>query len=505
MLKLLTKCLLFLFFCKTSIAYAEESKAKIYVLLWFDTEDYLLPESDDAALKLAKYLTEQNVPATFKVVGEKIRTLEMRQRKDVITALAKHDIGYHSNFHSIHPTPAAYCSNLNWDEGINEFLRREQQGALDLKRVFGKTPSCYGQPGSSWAPQSYPALKEMGIPVYLDAGNHVNLNESPCYYAGILNLYKLKHTFRPNLDNLDNLETAKQRFIEARSDALKNGHSIVSTYYHPCELVHKEFWDGVNFRGGANPPRQLWKLPSQKSPEEKELAFRIFHEWIQFLKRFPETTFISASQAHKLFTDTAQKKMFPPMEASKVRQTALKALKHQHHDNYSLSCAEVFSIMNQELLRMLGETKALPTLPSQTILGPTSLVKPVNSSIETDISQIRRTCMDVQNYLSKHSKIPSAIWLGSQSIDPASYLAGIIKLLDQGESALASDKFQFQPAYMEDESCIEKDETKLWKWVIFPPGFKPTEMMQLAKQQAWTLKPAIAKKAFLSEGKPDKP
>jgi hypothetical protein len=167
MLKLLTKCLLIFFFCKTSIAYAEESKAKIYVLLWFDTEDYLLPESDDAALKLAKYLTEQNVPATFKIVGEKIRTLEMRQRKYVITALAKHDIGYHSNFHSIHPTPAAYCSNLNWDEGVVEFLRREQQGALDLKRVFGKTPSCYGQPGSSWAPQSYPALKEMGIPVYL--------------------------------------------------------------------------------------------------------------------------------------------------------------------------------------------------------------------------------------------------------------------------------------------------------------------------------------------------
>src|ERR1700722_12595584 len=66
----------------TAPARAAES-AKVYVLLWFDTEDYVLPASDDAALKVAQFLTKEGVKATFKVVGEKARTLGKRKRTDV--------------------------------------------------------------------------------------------------------------------------------------------------------------------------------------------------------------------------------------------------------------------------------------------------------------------------------------------------------------------------------------------------------------------------------------
>src|SRR5713101_5085488 len=83
----------------TSVSYSfargEESKAKVYVILWFDTEDYILPASDDAALRVAELLTKENIRATFKIVGEKARTLERRGRTNVIEALKKHEIGYH--------------------------------------------------------------------------------------------------------------------------------------------------------------------------------------------------------------------------------------------------------------------------------------------------------------------------------------------------------------------------------------------------------------------------
>src|SRR5262245_60417157 len=105
-----------------------DSPAKVYVILWFDTEDYILPASDDAALRVAQLLSGESIRATFKVVGEKARTLEKRGRKDVVDALKKHEIGYHSNFHSVHPTPAMYLSPLGWDEGVAEFDRRERPG-----------------------------------------------------------------------------------------------------------------------------------------------------------------------------------------------------------------------------------------------------------------------------------------------------------------------------------------------------------------------------------------
>src|SRR5262245_19424158 len=80
-------------------ARAADPPAKVSVLLWFDMEDYILPASDDAALRVADFLSREGVRATFKIVGEKARTLERRGRTDVIAALKKHEIGYHSNYH----------------------------------------------------------------------------------------------------------------------------------------------------------------------------------------------------------------------------------------------------------------------------------------------------------------------------------------------------------------------------------------------------------------------
>src|SRR3954468_10450493 len=109
----------------------------VYVVLWFDTEDYILPQDDDSTKRLAELLTRLGVRATFKIVGEKARVLERRGRNDVIAALKRHDIGYHSNTHSQQPTIAVYLQNAGWEEGRAEFMRREAQGARDVSRIFG--------------------------------------------------------------------------------------------------------------------------------------------------------------------------------------------------------------------------------------------------------------------------------------------------------------------------------------------------------------------------------
>ena len=166
-----------------------ESPGKVYVVLWFDTEDYILPQSDDAAKRVAELLTRQGVRATFKVVGEKARTLERRGRGDVIAALRRHEIGYHSNTHSQHPTPAEYEATLDWATGVEEFDYRERPGFDDVRRIFGQAPTCYGQPGSSWAPQAYAALAKWGVKVYLDEGTQVGLEGRPFWYGRLLNIF----------------------------------------------------------------------------------------------------------------------------------------------------------------------------------------------------------------------------------------------------------------------------------------------------------------------------
>jgi hypothetical protein len=482
--------LLAILVCATPLP-AAEAKPRVYVILWFDTEDYILPASDDAALKVAEFLTSQGIRGTFKVVGEKARTLERRKRTDVIAALKKHEIGYHSNFHSVQPTPALYLSPLGWDEGVAEFDRREGPGRADVERVFGVAPSCYGQPGSSWGPQSYGAMKKWGMNVYLDAGRHLSLDGKPCYYAGVFTLYHLTHTIRADLNKPEELEKAKLRFAVARKALLAEGGGVVSTVYHPCEWVHKKFWDGVNFAKGANPPRERWKLPQQKTAEETRLSYRIFADYVAFMKRFDDVRFITASQAAKLYADRSREVTFTPTRLEKIVRMVTEDVSYQRHDDFALSASEVLDLLNRfVLLEERGKKEEMLSLTS-TPLGPTGRVTELAESVMTDDNQFLRTAADVADYMRKHGRVPSAVWLGSTSVPPEAYLGALAKVvLELLAGRPVPAKIEVKPARLAVAKYVEADDPKLWSWVIFPPGFKAPEMMELAKKQAWTLKPA---------------
>jgi hypothetical protein len=48
-----------------------------------------------------------------------------------------------------------------------------------------------------------------------------------------------------------------------------------------------------------------------------------------------------------------------------------------------------------------------------------------------------------------------------------------------------------EPARLAIASQVADDHPGLWGWVIFPRGFRAPAMMELAKRQTWTLKPAL--------------
>ncbi|MDH5406705.1 MAG: hypothetical protein OEX80_09210, partial [Candidatus Aminicenantes bacterium] len=112
-------------------------EGKVYVVLWFDYEDYVQPRSDDAALRIVSLLSDYGIRATFKIVGKKLEDLLHAGRKDIIDALARHSVGYHSYDHSVHPTIAEYLKRMGWSSGGAEFERRESGGVKLIQEVFG--------------------------------------------------------------------------------------------------------------------------------------------------------------------------------------------------------------------------------------------------------------------------------------------------------------------------------------------------------------------------------
>ncbi len=454
----------------------------MYVVLWFDTEDYILPASDDSALKIADWLTNEGVKATFKVVGEKARTLERRGRQDVIDALKKHEIGYHSNYHSVQPTPAQYLDPLGWDEGVAEFDRREKPGYDDVKRIFGRAPTCYGQPGSSWAPQSFGAMRKWGMPVYLDSGRHVGLDGRPYYFGGVFTMYQLTHTLRTDLGGVKDLQKAEDRFLEARKLLLAEGGGIVSTYYHPCEFVHKQFWDGANFSKGANPPREKWQLPAAKTEEESRVAYDTFFAYVRFMQRFTDVKFVTASQAREIYWDKAAGRAFTPAEIKRLA-AAIGDINYQKLDDLTLAPSEILHLLNTYLVEKNAGRDPKTIELIATPFGPTSASPSMPKTVAVDSSQFLRTAKDVLESLRANGRVPGTVWLGSVGVTPESYLAALASVV----TAVADGKdvparIELTPTKLACAKHVADDDPRLWGWVIFPPGFHAPALMELANR-----------------------
>jgi len=496
---------------------AKITTPRIDVILWFDTEDYLLPADDDACLRLANMLSTRGIRATFKVVGEKARVLEKRGRNDVIAALQKHDIGYHANFHSVHPTPTEYLAECGLLDGMAEFARREGGGAADVRRIFGvKTLACYGQPGSSWAPQTHAALAEIGIapsgvPCYVDEGSHVGLDNKPFWFGGALNVYNMgngRGYTRMDLHQPDALEPAKKT-VSAMAERLarEDGGGLISIFYHPCEWVHRQFWDGVNFSRGANPPREKWKLPPQRTAEETEAAFQQFGQYLDHIRTIPGVRFITASELPQIYPDAVRTEGATEQELEELAQRILKrdgnGVDLQMIGKKAFSLADQFELLALAVGEQLDGTKVQFPVIARGLLGPDGV--PPTRTEEQDSghrsltpSAFRAAALDVRDFIQTQKRVPARVFIGPDAIAPADFLVALASVYDsfqKGETLALSPANEI-PVGMNTEVLparhIAKDTPGLFGgWVIHKEGFRAPKILEVARLQAWTLKPAV--------------
>ena len=413
----------------------------------------------------------------------------------MIAALKQHEIGYHSNYHSIHPTPAEYLQSADWDEGVEEFYRREISGVKDIQRIFGVTPSCYGQPGSSWGPQSYPALKQMGINVYLDEANQVGIDDQPFYYGGMLNIFKMRsNVCRMELFGENNLANGKVKFLAAYEKLKTRGGGTISIYYHPCEWVHSEFWDGVNFSRGANPMRKDWKLPKTRTSEETDKAFRDFAAYVKFIKAQAGVRYVTANELKVIYADRAALQRITGDYRYVISEAVRQEITFLQAGSFSLSAAEIFSLLTKIFMANYTDWRGL--IRPQSLLGPTRRFaydpthpRPAKVSGVAFAQAVR----EVATFCQKQNRVPNEVWIGSQSISPPDYLATLAAFTRLPQEKLPAEIEIITGKFTADK-YVADDDPKIFNWVIHPEGFHAPKIMELAKLQAWTLKPAVMKK-----------
>src|SRR5581483_265156 len=217
--------------------------------------------------------------------------------------------------------------------------------------------------------------------------------------------------------------------------------------------------------------------------------------YVRFMKRFPEVQFITASQAAQLYRDTARGRAFTPAELKKIAAGVTENVSFQQHDAYALSASEVLSLLNQYVAeRVAGRAPASITLES-TPYGPSEWVAPQTEAVTTDASQFTRTVADTADFLRKQGRIPPSVWLGSMAVPPEMFLRGLAQVtMDLVDGKGLPENITLRPAKLAAATYVADDDPGLWRWVIFPPGFRAPAMMELAKRQTWTVKPALLSK-----------
>jgi hypothetical protein len=307
----------------------------------------------------------------------------------------------------------------------------------------------------------------MGIPVYLDEGSQVTIEEQPFWYGGLLYVFGLgRFTVRVSLAPDASMEGALKKFDAAAAELrLRNG-GMISIYYHPTEFVTTEFWDGVNFPRGANREPAEWKLAKHRTPEDSERCYQVLRTFVGQIKQRPGVRFVTAREFPQLY-----RSQYPPrIDREQIRRHLASRITFLRTADGAMCAAEMLQIL-------LG-------LEPEFVEGP-SVRKPTTYAGRTiPRAAFERAKAGVAGFIRANRALPAMAWVGSSYLSLPDFAATLAS--DDG----ASQDVAVSRGEVEFEKYFAKDARKAFKWAIHPEDFAPEELLELGRLQGWTLKPA---------------
>jgi peptidoglycan/xylan/chitin deacetylase (PgdA/CDA1 family) len=350
----------------TTAGWGLSGKKKMLLVVNFDVEDYITPESehiDDIAKWLAEIMSEEGVTGTFFVIGEKARSLERRGRRDVIAAMAKHDIGSHTNFGSIHPTVTERLERADWESGVRQMAEQESAGFRDLERIFGKPTVTLARHGGSYGPQLVYALGQRkagytGSPVNLPGKNVV-------WFCNALNFYNQYDGFDDTYyrDDLFGLLFAK---LKEELPRLAREVDVLPLFAgHPTKIRTIQFWD-FNYYNGRNPGPGEWETPELRPQESMKTAQANFRRLMRYLKTRDDIEITTFRSLMKLYSP--QKEFITQGELRQIAENTVRTKKVLSSEYFSP--AEAFAGLVQSIVDYRRHGSIPRRLKSDRPLGP---------------------------------------------------------------------------------------------------------------------------------------
>ena len=101
---------------------------------------------------------------------------------------------------------------------------------------------------------------------------------------------------------------------------------------------------------------------------------------------------------------------------------------------------------------------------------------------------IQQAAQELVDTVSETKQLPTIVWVAGRPLRPEDFTVTLASLVTSGRYG---DQVPLHQGELEAKKYVSDDKPDLWNWGVFPPGFDAPHMMELAKLQAWTIKPAV--------------
>lgn len=454
------------------------------MILSFDTEDFVTPESDDALLLLATELGKRGLRGNFALVGDKLRALIERGRRDVIEALRAHEIHYHSNDHHFFPLQAPLLEGLPWEEGLRWVMEHEAVGVDLIEQTFGIRPIAYIKADSHWTPQTLCAYRRLGIEVY-SARHFLGGDPRPYRYMNLLCLpyMGMLDTFIAQDGTPRQLLATALSDIERKSEGYADGPVVYGT--HPCMWSCTTFYDVFNVkRRGSPPAKAKWRpaplLAPQRIDRNRKFLRLLLDELLTRGAQF--MTYGQAAAEHR-------------ESVRWLDATVLEATSRQMLSGFAAAQSGALRLNAAEVLAALAyvvarhEAGQMPErAPLRHPLGPTQTPHSFQKPFPVCGRALQGAAAKADLYISETGHIPAGVDVGGHHFPPGPLLMALAEAylrVREGKS-LQCAPLRVMSDCPEEQRIVEG--ARIGAWAL-PKDYCPPRLLELGRLQSWTMKP----------------
>lgn len=227
-----------------------------------------------------------------------------------------------------------------------------------------------------------------------------------------------------------------------------------------------------------------------KSPDEQEQAFKAFESYLDHIVHHGGVRVVTAREIPSLYPDRAYTHPLSRRDVDAIARAFQERLSYVDLGARFVSAGEGLLALSQFVVGMDNDG-APEAVETRFAYGPASRAQRFIAEGMFSRDAIREAAQAVIDAARQTEQLPSVVWVAGRPVRPEDFAVTLATAVASGRRL---QDVSLRQGKLEAERYVVDDAPRLWGWVIFPKDFNAPHMMELAKLQAWTIKPAVLRK-----------